>query len=276
MLTSSTVAAKRSLRHGEIASATDEGTWSDPEEKGLSEYARSKTLAERAAWEFAQQTTGSMELTTILPGMVLGPVIDRRSLWLSRADLTDADRTVPALPRIGFSVVDVRDLAALHIQAMRAPKAAGQRFLRVSDFLCMEDRANFCGTILAREPQRCLPAVFRNVVFRVAALFQYEARFMAPMLEQRTQFDVSKSAKVLDWHPGQRRRLCLHVRATSSCSVSLCFGLYRSRWAACILDRSGRTKFDVDMNKQGDPSGGCGDQFGDNYSGTFDQNKGVS
>ena len=202
VLTSSTVAAKGSLKHGEAASAaTNESTWTDSEKKGLSEYARSKTLAERAAWEFAEQTTGTMEVTTILPGMVLGPVMTRTisgSVELISRMLTGK---VPALPRIGFSVVDVRDLAALHIRAMRVPEAAGQRFLGVGDFLWMEDMAKLLrdnlGQQASKVPTRRLP----DFVLRIAALFQYEARFMAPMLGQRTQFDVSKAATLLDWHP---------------------------------------------------------------------------
>ena len=201
VLTSSTVAAKRSLKDGEIASATNESTWTDPEEKGLGSYARSKTLAERAAWEFAEQANGTMELTTILPGMVLGPVMTGTisgSVELISRMLTGR---VPALPRIGFSVVDVRDLAALHVHAMRAPEAAGQRFLGVGDFLWMADIAKLLrdnlGQAAAKVPTRRLP----DFILRAAALFQYEARFMAPMLGQRTQFDVSKAASLLHWHP---------------------------------------------------------------------------
>ena len=202
VLTSSTVATKPSVEGGEAAlAATNEGTWTDPEEKGLGTYARSKTLAERAAWDFVEQTNGAMELTTILPGMVLGPVMTGTvsgSVELISRMLTGK---VPALPRIGFSVVDVRDLAALHLLAMRAPKAAWQRFLGVADFLWMADMArllrdNF-GPAAAKVPTRLLP----DFVLRLAALFQHEARFMAPMLGRRTHYDVSKAATLLGWQP---------------------------------------------------------------------------
>ncbi len=142
-----------------------------------------------------------MELTTILPGMVLRPVMTGTisgSVELISRLLTGK---VPALPRIGFSVVEVRDLAALHIQAVREPKAAGQRFLGVADFLWMEDVARLLrdhfGQQASKVPTRRLP----DAVLRLAALFQYEARFMAPMLGQRTHFDVSKAAILLDWNP---------------------------------------------------------------------------
>ncbi len=202
VLTSSTVAAKHSPSHSKAASAaTNESTWTDPEEKGLSEYVRSKTLGERAAWEFAGQTTGAMELTTILPGMVLGPVMTRTisgSVELISRMLTGR---VPALPRVGFSIVDVRDLASLHVQAMLSPEAAGQRILGVGDFLWMAEIAKILRDNLGQEAAKVPTRLLPDFVVRLAALFQYEARFMAPMLGQRTQFDVSKAAKLLGWHP---------------------------------------------------------------------------
>ena len=110
-----------------------------PRGKGLKEYDRSKTLAERAAWELAEQSGGKLELISILPGMILGPVMTRSisgSVELISRMLTGR---VPALPRVGFSIVDVRDLADLHVQAMLAPEAEGQRTLGVADFLWMAD-----------------------------------------------------------------------------------------------------------------------------------------
>ena len=202
VLTSSTVAAKHSRSHSKAVSAvTNESTWTDPEEEGLSEYARSKTLAERAAWEFAEQTTGAPELTTILPGMVLGPIMTRTisgSVELISRMLTGR---VPALPRVGFSIVDVRDLASLHVQAMLSLEAAGQRILGVGDFLWMAEIAKLLRDNLGQEAAKVPTRLLPDFVVRLAALFQYEARFMAPILGQRTQFDVSKAAKLLDWHP---------------------------------------------------------------------------
>ena len=202
VLTSSTVAAKRAQTRGEVSSAAmHESTWTNPEEKGLGEYARSKTLAERAAWEYAEQMPGALQLTTILPGMVLGPVMMKSisgSVELISRMLTGR---VPALPRIGFSIVDVRDLVDLHIRAMLSPEAAGQRFFGAGDFLWMAEIAHLLrehfGERASKVPTRRLP----DFVLRVAALFQYEARFMAPMLGQRTNFDVSKAANLLGWRP---------------------------------------------------------------------------
>ena len=202
VLTSSTVAAKRPHKPGEaLSTAADENTWTDAEEPGLKEYDRSKTLAERAAWEFAEQSAGKLELTTILPGMILGPVMTKSvsgSVELIHRMLTGR---VPALPRIGFSIVDVRDLADLHVQAMLAPQAAGQRILGVGDFLWMADIAKLLRENLGQKASKVPTRLLPDVVLRFVALFHYEARFMAPMLGKRTQFDVSKAANLFGWRP---------------------------------------------------------------------------
>ncbi len=202
VLTSSTVAAMGSGKGGDAsATKTDESTWTDPEGKGVSEYARSKTLAERAAWEFARRPDCTMELTTILPGMVLGPVMAASVSGSVEIISRMLAGKVPAVPRIGFSIVDVRDLADLHIEAMLAPEAAGQRFLAVGDFLWMGDMASLLrehfGEQASKVPTRLLP----DLALRIAALFQHEARFMAPLLGRRTGFDVGKAAALLGWHP---------------------------------------------------------------------------
>ena len=201
VLTSSTAAAHpgKGVEAGSVA--TNEETWTDPEEKALTPYARSKTLAERAAWEFIEQTKGAMELTTVLPGLVLGPVMTRAisgSVELISRMLTGK---VPALPRIGFSIVDVRDLAALHVRAMCAPEAAGQRFLGVGGFLWMAEIAGLLRDNLGPESSKVPTRLLPDLVLRTAALFSHEARFMKPMLGRRTHFDVSKAATLLGWHP---------------------------------------------------------------------------
>lgn len=198
VLTSSTVAA---MRVGKATASSDETVWTDLASRGVSEYARSKTLAELAAWDFVHASGQPMTLSTILPGMILGPVMTKSvsgSVELVSRMLTGR---VPALPRIGFSIVDVRDLVDLHLLALRAPAAAGQRFIAAGDFMWMTDIARLLreelGARASRVPRRALP----DFVLRLAALFQEEARFMAPMIGQRTEFDVSKGARLLGWHP---------------------------------------------------------------------------
>lgn len=105
-----------------------EEDWTDPDTPGLAPYPRSKTIAERAAWE-----VDGVELTVVNPTFMLGPTLTTAlgsSLQLIKAL---RDGTMPVVPRARFGIVDVRDVADLHLRVMAAPEAAGRRFLAVSD-----------------------------------------------------------------------------------------------------------------------------------------------
>jgi len=199
--TSSSIAAQAQSVPGEIQPRTDEHTWTNPEEKGLSEYGRSKTLAERAAWDFVEHDTSGMELATVLPGMILGPVMTDSISGSVEVIARFLTGRVPANPRIGFSITGIRDLVDLHLKAMTSTDAANQRFVGVGDFLWMADMARILrdrfGPTATKVPTRRLP----DLIVRLAALFQEEARFMAPMLGKRREFDASKAANLLHWYP---------------------------------------------------------------------------
>jgi nucleoside-diphosphate-sugar epimerase len=137
VLTSSVAAA--SPRAGARESISDETVWTDLDDPKVSAYARSKTLAERAAWDQIGASGGAMTLATVNPVVVLGPVLSRdysASVQLVERLLSGRP---PGLPRLGFNIVDVRDVADLHIRAMIAPEAAGQRFIATSDFAWLAD-----------------------------------------------------------------------------------------------------------------------------------------
>jgi len=107
--------------------------WTDPDMPGLPAYPRSKTIAERAAWDFIERDGGDTELVVVNPTFILGPTLTtqaRSSLQLTKAML---DGTMPVVRRQRFGVADVRDVADLHIRAMATPEAAGQRFLALAD-----------------------------------------------------------------------------------------------------------------------------------------------
>ena len=104
-------------------------------------YHRSKTIAERAVWAWHAAEGGALELTTVNPGVILGPVLGpdfSTSILLIKRLL---DGSMPALPHFGFNLVDVRDNANLHLLAMTSPKAAGQRFIGSCGFYWMDDIA---------------------------------------------------------------------------------------------------------------------------------------
>jgi dihydroflavonol-4-reductase len=118
------------------AEPLDESAWTDPEYEKLSPYARSKTIAERAAWNYARERDALERLAVVNPGAILGPVFDD-DLSFSLELIKRLLGGTPGIPRIGFSVVDVRDVADLQIRAMTAPEAAGKRVIAVSEVLWM-------------------------------------------------------------------------------------------------------------------------------------------
>jgi dihydroflavonol-4-reductase len=110
-----------------------EDDWTDPDTPGLAPYPRSKAIAERAAWDFVEREGGGIELVVVNPTFILGPALTaaaRSSLQLVKMML---DGTMTVVPRQRFGVADVRDVADLHLKAMAAPGAAGQRFLALAD-----------------------------------------------------------------------------------------------------------------------------------------------
>jgi nucleoside-diphosphate-sugar epimerase len=130
VLTSSFAAVGYSPKPGAEYTEAD---WTDPDMPGLPAYPLSKVIAERTAWDFIDHEGGSTELVVVNPTFILGPTLTnqaRSSLQLIKAML---DGTMPVLRRQRFGVADVRDVADLHIRAMAAPGAAGQRYLALAD-----------------------------------------------------------------------------------------------------------------------------------------------
>jgi dihydroflavonol-4-reductase len=130
VLTSSFVAVGYSPKPGAEYTEAD---WTDPDTPGVPPYPRSKTIAERTAWDFIEHEGGDTDLVVVNPTFILGPTLTtqvRSSLQLTKAML---DGTMPVVRRQRFGVADVRDVADLHIRAMAAPNAAGKRYLALAD-----------------------------------------------------------------------------------------------------------------------------------------------
>jgi len=135
VLTSSIVAVTLPWPEAAPGHVFDETDWSNPERPDVTPYVASKTVAEKAAWDFVNGTPGAPELTVVNPGFVLGPAAD--------ADLSTSHEVIrmmgngsyPAAPKIGFPISDVRDVVVTHVLAMIHVGAAGQRFLSANGFL---------------------------------------------------------------------------------------------------------------------------------------------
>lgn len=180
---------------------SDETVWADPADPQFDGYRRSKILAEKAAWDFMAKEGGATTLTTILPSAVFGPVPAEENLGSVRIIQGIMQGRPARLPRLGFWVVDVRDLADLHIRAMTSPEAAGQRFIAAGDYMWMEDMAKVLraklGAAAAKVPTKRMP----DFAFRLASRFTPQLRFFTPELGRKMSLSSEKARGVLGFAP---------------------------------------------------------------------------
>jgi nucleoside-diphosphate-sugar epimerase len=194
--------ASISYGHADRDKLLTEQDWTDLDSPHLAPYPKSKTIAERAAWDFVDREGGSLELAVVNPAGVLGPVLGpdySTSITLVQRLL---DRAMPALPRLSFSFVDVRDLADLHLRAMVDPAARGERFLAVAGApMWVADVAHVLrerlGPAAARIPTRVLP----NALVRVAARMDASLRGFVPELGKVKPASSAKARDLLGWRP---------------------------------------------------------------------------
>ncbi len=137
--------------HGDSDTVYDESVWSDVDGPHVTPYAKSKTLAERAAWEFMEANPGGLELSVVNPVAVLGPPLGRDLSTSIEIVKRLIDGSMPGTPKTAFGLVDVRDVADLHLRAMTAPEAAGERFLAIGeDFRWIHEMAQWLREDAAR------------------------------------------------------------------------------------------------------------------------------
>lgn len=182
-------------------SVTDETLWTDPEAPGLIPYRRAKTLAEEAAWTFAESQGSTDQLTTILPGAVFGPILGTDNLGSVQVINRLLSGKMRGAPRIGLEIVDVRDVADIHVRAMTAPAAAGQRFLATGEFLWLSEVAAILraelGDAAAKVPTRTIP----DGVVRLLARFDPGLRALTPALGRKNRHTTAKARQLLGWQP---------------------------------------------------------------------------
>ena len=196
------------IGYGQPPRATpfDETAWTDTT-RPVSAYVKSKTIAERAAWDFmaAQGGAGALELSVVNPVGVLGPVLgpDYASSILLVRRLLDGE--FPALPRLMFGIVDVRDVADLHLRAMVSPAAKGERFLAVAgDFISLADAAAVLKARLGPLARRVTTRALPSWVVRALAVVSSEARTTVPELDKTKNATSDKARRVLGWAPRPR------------------------------------------------------------------------
>lgn len=186
--------------HGRVDTVYDETIWTDVDAPGVTAYAKSKTLAERAAWDFVAD--GGPELATVNPVAVLGPALGRdvsTSIELVKRLL---DGSMPGVPKTAFGIVDVRDVADLHVRAMTAPDAAGERFLALGeDFRWIRELAEWLREELPERAKKIPRRELPNPLVRIAAVFDGSLRQLIPELGVRKRGTNEKAVATLGWAP---------------------------------------------------------------------------
>lgn len=195
VIMTSSVASVMSGVSPQNGTAFTEADWSDPDGPGVTAYSASKTLAERAAWDFVSTEAPQIALTTINPGLVVGPALDRHygtSLQIIERLLAGKD---PMLPNFGFNVVDVRDVAQAHIDAMDLPETAGERFILSAGWEWVLDVARM---LKATYPDRKITTrKAPTLAVKLLGQFDKAIQSIIPILDKREDCDGSKATQQL-------------------------------------------------------------------------------
>ena len=199
VVVTSSVAAIR-LSEGAAVRPLDERDWTDPDSPGLTPYVRSKTIAEQAAWALVRERGEEDRLSVVNPGAIVGPVLND-DLSYSLQAVQRLLEGMPGVPRLGFSLVDVRDVADLELKAMTAPEAGGERFIATTQFLWMAEIGRVLrqrlGEAASKVPTRTVP----NLLVRGMALFDPGIRSVVDGLGKRTELSSEKARGTLGWAP---------------------------------------------------------------------------
>ena len=179
-----------------------EETWTDTTYKGISAYVKSKTLAEKAAWDFIKNEGGGLELSVINPTGIFGPLLGSDVASSLQIIQQLMNGTLKATPQMNFGIVDVRDVAEAHLRAMEIPEANGQRFiLQAGKTLSMHEVAMILRDNMGNQASKVPTKVMPNWLVRVAGLFNSTARTIVPQLGQFKNASSEKARTILGWKP---------------------------------------------------------------------------
>jgi dihydroflavonol-4-reductase len=181
----------------------DERDWSNLE-GGIDAYSKSKTLAERAAWDFINNLPSSqtIELAVINPSYVVGPVLDEEYAGTSGILVKELlKRAYPGCVDLNFQLVDVRDVAAAHLAAMIKPEAAGERFCCFAENMWLQEIAIILDTVFREQGYPVRTNKLPNAVIYLVSIFDKSAREMIKDIGRQNFIETSKIRRVLNWQP---------------------------------------------------------------------------
>ena len=177
----------------------DETDWSDPENPSISHYAKSKTLAEKAAWDFVKNEDNPFELAVINPALVIGPSLSGDLGESNKAIAMVTTGKMPVAVPLQFGYVDVRDVAAAHLLAMQNSNSNGERFALAEKDLWYKDVAK-----VLRDNGFDKAPTFNVPVWlaKILANFSKELKITLPYLGRvRSVKNTSKAKDILGWNP---------------------------------------------------------------------------
>ena len=193
----------------------DETDWTNLDSLEMHPYIKSKTLAERAAWDFVAREGDGLELSVINPTGIFGPALGpdfSGSIGIIKELL---DGTMPAVPRIYFGLIDVRDVAELHLRAMTSSTAKGERFIAVAgETMSILDIAKVLRAKLGAAARRVPRFQAPDWVMRLAALRNPMARASLPMLGKRRRANGEKARRLLGFAPRGNEEMILDTAAS--------------------------------------------------------------
>ena len=189
----------------------DESEWSNVDDPRIGAYEKSKTLAERAAWDFIGSLgdNARTELVTINPGLVLGPLLS--SDWGTSGELVKKilERDFPAIPDLNFAMVDVRDVASAHVAAMTFPMAAGKRYICAQENHSMRAVARILAEHFDGRGFKVPTSNLPGFLMRVIALWDRTARLGLNDLGVHQNLDTTRIRSELSWTPRGLREMTI-------------------------------------------------------------------
>ena len=199
VLTSSMVSM---LENADKSIKVDSESWTNVKAKNVSAYAKSKTLAEQAAWDFinAQKDTTKMELAVVNPGPVFGPSLSGDLTGASMSMFTKMIQgKMPMIPQASINMSDVRDIAKIHVLALENEKANGKRFIVTTEGpVPFQEVAQI---LKSKGYSKVSTKLAPNFLLKIMGYIDREAKSMRPFIGKTYSADVSSTMAIFDWKP---------------------------------------------------------------------------
>ena len=187
--------------HGGTKSVFTEADWTDPTSPDAYAYVRSKTIAERAARDWVAAEGGDMEFVTVNPSLVLGPLQSGDFSTSLEAIKKLLEGSMPGMPNLGFGIVDVRDVADMHVRCLTAPNMAGERFICSGPFLMLDEVAAILRKGLGPQARKVPKLKLPNWLVRIAARFDPVISQVIGEIGKRRESPPIHAREVLGWVP---------------------------------------------------------------------------